>query len=348
MVCAGQAALVPLPYLRRLPDGFLRRWLGDRLPLASQLLGPAADSPLWQLLPTPPTGAAGGPALAAALHAEAHAMAAGGVCTQTQAAAALGIRLMAAQQDVAETGSRAAGQWGYRRSGGDGGGGGGGGGGGSGGGGGGGAGASAEPPLLLSGSGALLPASGLRWPSAEVLALPFTLQAALLRCAAEEGVPVLHPEIHAALHAPFGLSHGGIVNGAGVNGGAGGVAGGPLPGIDPHTLRKASSLLDSARKDAGTGQASLLPLGSLVRSLLGSASADPASVVELTQRLQIMRRPELLSHALLSSGQVRGAHGLFIGRCSATEASLISHRPFPSGYLWTAAPRATHGRCPAR
>jgi hypothetical protein len=233
-------------------------------------------------------GAAAGPALSAALQAEARAMISegGAGCTQSQAAAALGIRLMAAQQEVAEAIARATGQNGFGRPGA-------GGGGSSGSGGGGSGGSGAEPPLLLSGSGALLPASSLRWPSAEVLALPPSLQTALLRSAAEAGLPVLHPGIHAALQAPSGLAHGASGGGA------------PLPGIDHHTLRKACSLLDSARKDAGTGQAALLPLGSLIRTLLGSASADPISVVEITRRLLVLRKPELLSHALLASGQAR-------------------------------------------
>ena len=61
-------------------------------------------------------------------------------------------------------------------------------------------------PLLLGSDGGLHLPSKLRWPSAEGFELPAELQAALLKCAAGEGVVVLHEEVLALLmaHAPAG------------------------------------------------------------------------------------------------------------------------------------------------
>ena len=74
---ASDAVLVPPQLLKWLPQPLLRRWLKGRAPLAAPLLGPAADSALWQLLTQPNlANAKGARQLGDALWETARAMAA--------------------------------------------------------------------------------------------------------------------------------------------------------------------------------------------------------------------------------------------------------------------------------
>jgi len=329
---ASDAVLVPPQLLKWLPQPLLRRWLKGRAPLAAPLLGPAADSALWQLLTQPNLASAKGarqlgdalwetaramaapPAPAAAAAAAASAPSAGATprtepppsaavaeAAAEESAARLAIRLMAAQQERAEAHRRLEKEAQATA------------------GGGGAAPPSASPPapppppsappppLLLAGDGSLQLASAMRWAEPELAKLPEALQAAVLRSAGREGAPVLHARVHARL-ARFAT-----------DGGGGGGDG--FTRDEAAALRKASALVDTLRREAAGGGRQL-SLATLFARFF-AARPDTEAAIAAARYLQQAKRPQLLTHALACGGGGGGGGPpslLPLARCSVGEA----------------------------
>eukprot|EP00964_Phaeocystis_antarctica_P046903 scaffold27110_cov61-Phaeocystis_antarctica.AAC.1 len=328
---ASEAVLVPPQLLKWLPQPLLRRWLKGRAPLAAPLLGPAADSPLWQLLsqpnlanakgarqlgdalwetaramaapapaaPATPAAAASGAPSAAATPIAAPPSAAAAEAAAEESAARLAVRLMAAQQERSEVHRRLEKEAQSTA------------------GGGGTAPPSASPPapppppppppLLLAGDGSLQLASAMRWAEPELAKLPEALQAALLRSAGREGAPVLHARVHARL-ARFAT-----------DGGGGG--GGGFTRDEAAALRKASALVDTLRREAAGGGRQL-SLATLFARFF-AAKPDAEAAVAAARYLLLAKRPQLLTHALACGGGGGGGGSLSLlplARCSVGEA----------------------------